>query len=208
MNPRARFGQSLRQQRERRNVSLETIAQNTKISRSLLAALERGDWSRWPTGIYSRAYIRSYADAVGLDSNAIVAEFGECFPETAWPDRPAAPDPVPAATPAPPAALRLSFESDDHQPWRRARERAVIVLTETVGLVACAALLAISGADFWAGLAAVSIGYHAFGSVLLGGSPSGWAVRLRFRGSDPKLSRIVRAVTFRKAGVEATRLSG
>jgi len=182
LNPRARFGESLRQQRERRSISLESIAQNTKISRALLTALERGDCARWPAGVYSRAYVRSYADAVGLDSHATLEEFGECFPEIAWPDRQQAGSAEPAA-PGPPAELRLSLATDAREPWRRARERTIIVLLETTGLVACAALVAFSGADFWAGLSVVTLGYHAFGSVLLGGSPAGCSLRLRLSAS-------------------------
>src|SRR5580765_8374435 len=46
------FGRRLRDQRERHGVTLETIAANTKISASLLAGLERGDVSAWPSGIF------------------------------------------------------------------------------------------------------------------------------------------------------------
>ena len=61
------FGPRLRHERERREISLKSIADNTKISRSLLEALERDDVSRWPTGIFRRAFVRSYAEAIGLN---------------------------------------------------------------------------------------------------------------------------------------------
>jgi cytoskeletal protein RodZ len=60
------FGGRLRQQRERQQIALTTIAEQTKIKLSLLEALERDDVSHWPTGIFRRAFIRSYAHAVGL----------------------------------------------------------------------------------------------------------------------------------------------
>lgn len=78
------FGEKLRRERDRRGISIQSIADATKISRRLLIALEEGDCSRWPGGIYSRAYIRSYAKAVGLDSGELVADFCEIFPAIAW----------------------------------------------------------------------------------------------------------------------------
>lgn len=82
------FGEKLRRHRERLGVSLESIAASTKISRWLLAALEEGNCSRWPSGLYSRAYIRAYAAAVDLDPEELVVEFAEIFPGIAWPDGP------------------------------------------------------------------------------------------------------------------------
>ena len=60
---------------------LPSIAANTKISLGLLQALERGDLSRWPSGIFRRAFIRAYAEAAGLDPVAITHEFLERFPD-------------------------------------------------------------------------------------------------------------------------------
>jgi transcriptional regulator with XRE-family HTH domain len=71
------FGERLRLQRERQQISLATIAERTKIKVSLLEALERDDISHWPHGIFGRSYIRSYAQAVGLDPDATVREFAE-----------------------------------------------------------------------------------------------------------------------------------
>jgi cytoskeletal protein RodZ len=79
------FGEKLRRQRERNGVSLLTIADQTKIGRRLFADLERGDCSRWPAGIYARAYVRAYAQAIGLDAADVVAEFCELFPHFAPP---------------------------------------------------------------------------------------------------------------------------
>ena len=65
----------LRKERERRQIPLSSISANTKISASLFAALERGDVSRWPSGIFRRSFIRAYASAIGLDPDAIAREF-------------------------------------------------------------------------------------------------------------------------------------
>jgi cytoskeletal protein RodZ len=100
MEPAPTFGPRLRQERERRQISLTSIAANTKISRSLLEALERDDVSRWPTGIFRRSFVRSYAQAIGLDPDEIVREFMERFPD-------------PSA--APPAEARPSAAALSHE---------------------------------------------------------------------------------------------
>ena len=81
--PEETFGARLRRERERRHIALSSISENTKISASLFEALERDDASRWPSGIFRRAFIRSYASAIGLDADAIAKEFLERFPDPA-----------------------------------------------------------------------------------------------------------------------------
>jgi cytoskeleton protein RodZ len=74
------FGGKLRDARERRGISLRQIANATKISVAALEALERNDISRLPGGIFSRAFVRSYATEVGLDVEATIQEFIAQFP--------------------------------------------------------------------------------------------------------------------------------
>src|SRR5262245_2749588 len=69
------FGARLRQHREKHEIALATIAEQTKIKLSLLQELERDDVSHWPTGIFRRAFIRSYAAAIGVDQESTVREF-------------------------------------------------------------------------------------------------------------------------------------
>src|SRR2546423_11751140 len=73
-------GRTLREARERRGVSLRQIANATKIAMSALEALERNDISRLPGGIFSRAFVRSYAIEVGLDPDATIQDFIAQFP--------------------------------------------------------------------------------------------------------------------------------
>ena len=75
------FCARLRQHREQQELSLAAIADRTKIKASLLEALERGDISHWPPGIYRRAYLRAYANAIGLDADTVIREFLEIYPE-------------------------------------------------------------------------------------------------------------------------------
>jgi cytoskeleton protein RodZ len=90
------FGGKLRLARERRGVSLRQIATSTKISAGALEALERNDISKLPGGIFSRAFVRSYAVEVGLDPDETVKEFLARFQgETTHPTT--APSPIPAS---------------------------------------------------------------------------------------------------------------
>ena len=66
------FGTRLRSQREQQQIPLADIAERTKIKLSLLEALERGDVSLWPTGIFRRSFVRAYAQAIGLDADAVL----------------------------------------------------------------------------------------------------------------------------------------
>ena len=75
------FGARLRQRREELGIDLVAIAEQTKIKRSLLEALERDDVSCWPSGIFRRAYVRAYGHAVGLDPDVVVREFLQAHPE-------------------------------------------------------------------------------------------------------------------------------
>src|SRR5215472_5100529 len=81
--PSGDFGRKLREARERRGISLRQIASATKISVSALEALERNDISRLPGGIFSRAFVRSYAVEVGLDPETTIQEFIAQFPSDA-----------------------------------------------------------------------------------------------------------------------------
>lgn len=80
MSDRDTFGPRLRAERERRGISLDTIASVTKVGVDLWEGLERNDFSRWPSGIFARAFVRDYARAIGLDSDEAVDEFCRLFP--------------------------------------------------------------------------------------------------------------------------------
>jgi len=87
------FGSRLKERRESQGITLEAIAESTKIRVSLLAALERNDLSQWPSGIFRRAFIREYAAAIGLPPEPTVVECLRLLPEdgSGNGDRPIAP---------------------------------------------------------------------------------------------------------------------
>jgi hypothetical protein len=80
MTEQETFVTRMRRHRERSRISLASISRDTRVKLELLEALERNDLSAWPRGLYARAYIRSYASAIGLDGGETVGEFCRLFP--------------------------------------------------------------------------------------------------------------------------------
>lgn len=74
------FGPRLRAEREARDISLSQLGAKTKVSVELWEGLERNDFSRWPSGVFARAFVRDYAQVVGLDPDAVVNDFCRLFP--------------------------------------------------------------------------------------------------------------------------------
>ena len=80
MNPQEAFVTRLRRHRQRNRISLEELSADTRVKREMFEALENNDLSAWPRGLYARAWIRTYACAVGLDPIDTVDEFCRLFP--------------------------------------------------------------------------------------------------------------------------------
>ncbi len=70
--------------RKRKGVSLEQIADSTKISMRFLRAIEAEDYGVLPGGIFGRSYIRQYAEAAGCDAEQLLERYHRCCggPET------------------------------------------------------------------------------------------------------------------------------
>jgi transcriptional regulator with XRE-family HTH domain len=81
MSERDAFGPNLRRIRVQRGISVHEITAATNVSAALWEGLERNDLTRWPTGIYARSYVRSYAKAIGVDPETTVDEFCRYFPQ-------------------------------------------------------------------------------------------------------------------------------
>ena len=69
------FGEALRCERQRRSVSLEDIAQTTKVTVRSLQALESDAFDQLPGGILSKGIVRSYVRFLGLDESEWVDRF-------------------------------------------------------------------------------------------------------------------------------------
>jgi transcriptional regulator with XRE-family HTH domain len=172
------FGARLRAERERRHLSIATIADRTKILGALLEGLEHDDVSRWPeTGFYRRAFIRAYAVAIGLDPVPVIREFVERYPDAEeQPERQAA---VPVAAPPPTtgAAPVMRLTLADSGPFARGavlasigpRLRAVALDLFVLGVVGLG-LFVVFG-TVWAPLSLAIAAYYAGSILLLGNTP-------------------------------------
>lgn len=79
-------GERLRIAREEKGLSLEEVAEQTRIPRRHLESIELGDWSKLPAPTYTIGFAKSYATAIGVDrveiGDQLRAEMGRTRPET------------------------------------------------------------------------------------------------------------------------------
>lgn len=61
--------------RRNRGITLEQIAQTTKIGVRALHAIEQGEFTKLPGGIYNTSYIRQYARAIDFDEYELLAYY-------------------------------------------------------------------------------------------------------------------------------------
>ncbi len=73
------FGEELRRLRESAGLSLDDIAEETKISKRILNNLEAGDFRSLPQLVFSRNFVSQYATFVGADPYRVAESF-----EAAW----------------------------------------------------------------------------------------------------------------------------
>jgi cytoskeletal protein RodZ len=79
----ATLGQLLRVAREQRRLTLSEVSATTNIPLSRLDAFERDDIGDIPLGMYQRAEIRAFADAVGVDPRVALAALERPRPASA-----------------------------------------------------------------------------------------------------------------------------
>ncbi len=70
--------------REIKGVDLLRAERETKIRRTYLAALEAGDYSVLPGGVYARGFIRNYALYLGLDPEEMVGLYARELGTQTW----------------------------------------------------------------------------------------------------------------------------
>ena len=74
------LGQALIEARNANGLSLEDIQEMTKIQKRYLVAIEKGDYHLLPGQFYIRAFIKSYAEAVGLDVEELFTQYSNDIP--------------------------------------------------------------------------------------------------------------------------------
>jgi cytoskeletal protein RodZ len=98
------LGETLRQARLDRGVSLLDAEQDTHIRRRYLEALENEDYGALPAVVYTRGFIRTYARYLGLDSEATLDLYA---PGRVREERPALRSATPQLSAPQPVSLRL-----------------------------------------------------------------------------------------------------
>ncbi len=172
-------------------LSLEELSVQTKVSVDLWDGMEKNDFSRWPTGVSARSYIRAYAEAVGADPNATVDEFCRLIPQgdrrverivrgtaeflghqLVWSD-----DLPPALVEGDRRAPAARQDGGRGPWWIGANSRGVAVGIDLIAVVVfAAAITAAAKIDFWMTLAVTALLYHGISLVSLGCSPAVWAI--------------------------------
>ncbi len=90
-------GKILREQREAKGLAFEDVENSTSIKRTYLEAIESEKYDKLPGLVYARGFVRNYADFLGLDGDAIAAQFKEEMePEVKEPE-----ENIPATAPRP-----------------------------------------------------------------------------------------------------------
>lgn len=69
----ASLGQSLREAREQRGLSLAQVEESTKIKQSYLVALEAEDYAKLPHPTYVKGFIKTYAGFLGLEAQELIS---------------------------------------------------------------------------------------------------------------------------------------
>lgn len=70
-----RLGEVLREGRRRAGLEIVDVEQTTKIRIKYLRALESEEWDQLPSPAYAKGFLRTYAQLLGLDADALVDEF-------------------------------------------------------------------------------------------------------------------------------------
>ena len=78
--------------RRAKGISLEDIRRSTSISLRFIEAIEAGNFTKLPGGLYSTSYIRQYSKAIGFDQSILLQQYyDQIKPEPS-------PEPSPAGT--------------------------------------------------------------------------------------------------------------
>src|SRR5882762_9438710 len=101
---RGNFGERLKHERELREVLPNEVVVATRISLRFLEALENEDWDKLPGGIFNRGFVRAIARYLGLDEEALLAEYDLAHGDQSE-AQPAAENPIPT----PPRWIGVAF---------------------------------------------------------------------------------------------------
>ena len=93
------FGETLKRERELRQISLREISEATKINLRYLEALERDDFRHLPGGVFNKGFVRAFAQFIGIDADAMVTAYLDEERSQSGAPAAALPESVPVAPP-------------------------------------------------------------------------------------------------------------
>ncbi|EOP85854.1 hypothetical protein IGM_04228 [Bacillus cereus HuB4-4] len=76
------LGQKLKEAREAKGLSIDQLHEITKIQKRHLVTIEEGNYDVLPGAFYARAFIKQYADAVGLNGEELLVEHQSTIPQS------------------------------------------------------------------------------------------------------------------------------
>ncbi|HDR4723249.1 helix-turn-helix domain-containing protein [Bacillus cereus group sp. Sample62] len=76
------LGQKLKEARGTKGLSMDQLHEITKIQKRHLVAIEEGNYDVLPGAFYARAFIKQYADAVGLNGEELLVEYQSTIPQS------------------------------------------------------------------------------------------------------------------------------
>lgn len=81
-NVKSDIGKKLHDKRLEKGLTLDDLQQITKIQKRYLISIEDERFDELPGDFYVRAFVKQYADSVGLDGNELLLEYDDQLPET------------------------------------------------------------------------------------------------------------------------------
>jgi cytoskeleton protein RodZ len=134
------IGDTLRHERQRRNLDLPQISNELKISTRFLDAIERDDFGKLPGGVFTKSFVRQYAGFLGLDGEELVGEMERAM------------HPEPQLTQVPeehrPQVPAIPMQLGEN--WQSVNERGVTIPSWVrAGVLLVALMLVCSGVYWW-----------------------------------------------------------
>jgi cytoskeleton protein RodZ len=77
------LGEILRRERERRGLTIDALAEQTRINAAYFRAIEEGDRESLPGGFFYRSFLRQYARLLELPESVYEAEIGRSLEQEA-----------------------------------------------------------------------------------------------------------------------------
>jgi cytoskeleton protein RodZ len=125
------FGERLKKEREKKNISLDEVALATKIGTRMLRAIEEERFEQLPGGIFNKGFVRAYAKHLGLNEEEAIADYFEAY-------RASLPVEEPVAVPHTEAVGSQAPNSEHFTPIAWKKTAAALLL-----------LIAVVGAGVW-----------------------------------------------------------